>query len=58
MAIAAAVSPVVAEDHGRECGGHGGVVFLLVLCFMYDTIILSWRKKCVQSRSSILRVVY
>jgi len=32
MAIAAAVAPVVAEDHGRECGGHGGVVFLSCAC--------------------------
>ena len=29
MAIAAAASSVVAENHGCEFGGHGGVVFLL-----------------------------
>jgi len=44
MAIAAAVPPVVAEDHGRECGGHDGVVFLLVLCFMYDIVLA--KKMC------------
>jgi len=29
MAIAAAVSPVVAEDHGRELGVHGDIDFCL-----------------------------
>ncbi len=34
MAIAAAVPPVVAEDHGRELGVHGDIVlvFVFVLC--------------------------
>ncbi len=31
MAIAAAVPDVVAEDHGREFGGHGGFVFFVAL---------------------------